>query len=262
MSSQSSISSYISNATFNTSRGISAFLDIDRIKGNPLYKCIVTGGRTNKINVLSKITGIYNPDAPFSVSVGSEYVDSFELPFDTSKLNAVANFAANMSGKTQFILKSLRMTEQRWNGSTSPEFNVKLDIPIIRASDASWSVLKYALQATTGTLNDYSSNGQTQTVDGSLQIFAPNGYRINYSKDANKQDTPSGTYTVQLGEGRTCWFRMSDAVITNSDVSISGKKYYDGNPTSISVSISFKYWRQPLFEDIVQWFPLANRISI
>lgn len=242
-------------------RNLTALLDIDRIKQNPLYKCTISGGRVNKAGGLlaSTITGIYNPDSMFEVSVGSEYVDTFTMPFDTSKLNEVGGFAENMSGKTQFILKSLRMTEQRWNGSTSPEFTIKLDIPIVRRTDASWKIMKYVLQATSGTLNDYAGAGQTQSADSALQIFAPNGYRVNYGTSAGSQDFPQGTYTIALGEGATRWFLMPQALITNASCAISGKKYYDGNPTSITVTISFKFWRQPMYEDIVDWFPLAKR---
>lgn len=235
-------------------------LDIDRIKKNPIYTVSITGGRSRIANftLSSTITGIYNPDAPFSISCGSEFVDTFELPPVVDKMNEVTGWAANMSGKTQFLLKSVRMTEQRWNGSTSPEFTVKFDIPIVRKKDAPWDIIKYVMQAVSPTLNDYNSEGKQITrAESSWTIFAPNGYKVNYSKSAKDADSPEGTYTIQLGLSPYCWFRMRNALITNIDCSISNKKYLDGNPVSVSVSVHFKFWRQPMYEDIVSWFPLG-----
>lgn len=240
---------------------ISCLLDIDRIKQNPIYQCTISGGKQLFGSAIKPIQGIYNSDAPFSISLSSEYSDTFELPF-ADKINEVTGFAANMSNKTQFILKSLRMTEQRWTGCSNPTFNIKIDIPIIRRSDAPWSIIKYVMQATSGTKNDYTANGQVQRTESAWQIFAPNGYKIIYDTSGKDSDRPDGTYSISLGCGSTCWFRMPNALITNVECSISNKKYYDGNPTSVSVSLSFMYWRQPLFEDIVEWFPLANKLLI
>lgn len=253
----SKLTLYDKGRTINTG-SFAGFLDVDRIRRNPIYKCSISGGR----NSLRSVVGIYNPDSPFTISVGSEYVDSFQLPSDIQdKMNqAVGGFAANVAGKSQFIFKSLAMTEQRWNGSTSPEFSIRLDIPIVRKEDAPWTIIKYVLQAVCGTQTDYQS-GQVQRAESAWQIFAPNGYSIQYAQSATGSDTPRGTYTIALGEGRTCWFRMHKALITNIDCQIGGKKYYDGNPTSVTVNVSFKYWRQPLYEDIVSWFPLANNLA-
>lgn len=256
----SSLTSYQGGYVLSRSK-FKEMLDVDRIKKNPLYTCVVSGGRSSLggIPFTSHIEGIYNPDAPFSVSLSSDFVDTFELPPQVDALNSVTGWAANMSGKTQFILKSLRMTEQRWNGCTSPEFHIKIDIPIVRKTDAPWSIIKYVVQATSPTLNDYNSQGsQVQRQESAWTIFAPNGYKVNYSKDGKSSDSPGGTYTISLGTGRTCWFLMHNALITNAECSLSGKKYYDGNPVSVTVSLSFKYWRQPMLEDIVQWFPLAR----
>ena len=251
----SSISLYNNQPGFTNRRATYlTYLDVERIKNNPVYKCTI-GSTSDGFKFWGGIEGIYNPDSPFNVNVGSSYNDSFELPFDTAKLNTALGFAANMSNQTQFIFKSLRMTEQRWAGSTSPEFTVKIDIPIIRKTDACWTVLDYLLRATSGSLNDNAGGSQVQSVDSAARIFAPNGYKIEYSTSANTQDTPKGTYVVQLGSGDACWFKMFNALITNMDFSIGNKKYYDGNPTSVTCTVHFKFWRQPLYEDIRSWFP-------
>ena len=257
---KSTLSIYNTANSKITGSTVRQFLDIDRIKQNPIYTAVISGGRTKLggFSLSSSITGIYNPDSPFTISTGSEYADTFELPPVVDKMNEVTGWAANMSGKTQFILKSVRMTEQRWNGSTAPEFNIKIDIPIVRKKDAPWSVIRYVTQATSATLNDYnSSGGQVTSPEAAWTIFAPNGYKVTYSKEAKDADKPQGTYTIQLGLGRYRWFCMQNALITSSNCSISGKKYEDGNPVSVSVSIGFKFWRQPLYEDIVNWFPLG-----
>lgn len=261
----SKLSKYVKNNngyTVNSSK-IRDLFDIERIAQNPLYTCTIAGGRSNigGFTLQNAIQGIYNPDAPFTISVGSEYQDTFTLPAGVDKINEVTGWGANMSGKTQFILKSLRMTEQRWTGSTAPEFSVKIDIPIVRKNNDAWKTLVYALQATLGTLNDYNGQGQVQSNESAWQIFAPNGYKVNYNSSSKGGDTPEGTYTIELGSGTKCWFRMRNALITNMDYSISNKKYYDGNPVSVSFTVHFKFWRQPLFEEVTDWFPLANRIS-
>lgn len=260
----SSLSKFKGSGLFNTgSRSFTGLLDVDRVKANPIYKCFIA----KKIavgNPVNYIQGVYNSDSQFSVSVGSEYVDQFELPEDAqnalTKLQGGMNWMRNMQEKSQFIVKSIRMSEQRWNGSTAPTFSVKIDIPIVRRADAPWEAIKYCLRATCGTLQEGGAGGQVQRMESAWQIFAPNGYKINYSDSANSHDTPEGTYTIALGEGRKCWFRMTDAVITNMDVSIGNKKYYDGNPTSVSIVVQFKFWRYPLYEDIITWFPLMRQV--
>lgn len=258
---KSTISQYSQGYTYyEGKRQLAAILDIDRIKNNPLYKCTVTGGkvRSGDSYVTGSIVGIYNPDSPFSMSTSSDYTDTFTLPFQDKldKLNEVGAWAQNMSGRTQFIIKSIRMTEQRWTGSTAPDFNIKIDIPIVRPKDGevAWDSIRYFLQATCGSINDYAGT-QKQSMESAWQIFAPNGYKVTYKKDSKSGDVPSGTYSISLGEGKSRWFSMTNALITNASPTISGKKYYDGNPTSISLNISFKYWRQPMYEDIINWFP-------
>lgn len=262
MANKSTLSQYTASSNITSNR-ITGLLDIDRVKANPLYRCTISGGRYasgNGKSAIASISGIYNSDAPFSISVGSEYADTFEMPEVIEKLNSALGWAANMSGKTQFILKSVRMTEQRWNGSTNPEFSVKIDIPIVRKKDAPWDVIKYVLQTTSGTMNDYNGAGQVQRAESAWQIFAPNGYKVNYRKRTGgpNSDSPEGTYTISLGSGSRCWFRMTNAIITNVDCSIGNKKYYDGNPTFVSVSIRFKFWRLALLEDMLNWFPLSS----
>ena len=257
----SSLSVYQAQTRLTSSK-IRTLLDVDRIKQNPIYTASIIGGRSlGSLGLLTQISGIYNPDSPFTISCGSEFVDTFELPPVVDKMNEVTGWAANMAGKTQFILKSVRMTEQRWNGSTAPEFSIKIDIPIVRKSDAPWKIIKYVMQATMPTLNDYNSKSgaQIQRTESSWTIFAPNGYKIHYSNSSKTSDYPEGAYTIELGRGAYTWFRMQHALITSMNCSISGKKYYDGNPVSVTVSVNFKYWRQPMFEDVVHWFPLANK---
>lgn len=257
--SQSTLTTYTPGYTVNPSKNITGLLDIDRIKANPLYQCTITGGRTI-FGMPSSITGIYDTDSSFTISTSSSYSDTFELPSIANKINEVTGFAANMAGKTQFILKSVRMTEQRWAGSSSPEFRAKINIPIVRKENAPWNMLKYVIQATSPTLDDYASNNQVSSTESSWVIYAPNGYGINYQTSAKDADRPKGTYTIQFGNGSTTWFKMPFAIITSSDATLSNKKYYDGNPTSIILNIGFKFWRQPLLTDIIDWFPLANKI--
>lgn len=263
---QSTIKKYSNNGyTVNKDSNIIGLLDIERIKKNPLYMCTISGGLDSfnqniKYFMPTYITGIYDTDSNFTLNLGSEYSDTFEMPGIVDKANEITGFAANFFGKTQFILKSVRMTEQRWTGSSCPEFNIAINIPIVRKaeSNAAWNVLKFVTQALSGTLNNYAGGTQTKSTEASYVIYAPNGYTIHYQNSAQDSDYPTGTYTVELGSGDSCWFRMPNALITNANVSISNKKYYDGNPVSVKVSISFKYWRQPLLEDIVSWFPKAH----
>ena len=152
------------------------------------------------------------------------------------------------------------MTEQRWNGSSEPTFNIKIDIPIVRKTNAQWLALQYALQAVSGTLNENGGNGQVQRFKSGWQIFAPNGYKVHYAGRAEDDDYPEGTHHIMLGSGNSRWFDMENAVITGISYAIGSKKYYDGNPTSVSLSIDFKYWRYPLYEQIIKWFPKIPKI--
>lgn len=239
------------------------FLDIDRIKQSPLYTCTVSCElpvQSSKNIVPFSFSGIYNSDSPFSIGIQSEYSDQFEQPDFLELANSVTALYSNMRDQSQFILKALRMTEQRWSGSTSPDFSIKIDIPIVRKTDACWTVLQYLVRATSGSLYDYSrETEQKQTTETGLFIYAPNSYHIQYGKDKGASDVPKGTHSIMLGSDPTTWFHMTDAVITDMDFSIGSKKYYDGNPTSVSCNIKFKYWRQPLFEDILNWFPLLKK---
>ena len=258
----STLSLYSKNDNiFGLSRSTFAgVLDIDRVKQNPIYTCSIFNKDT-----LRKVSGVYNSDSPFTISTTSNYEDQFEFPYQESinKLMAGGNWFRNMQGKSQFIFKSLRMTEQRWTGSESPTFQIRLDIPIIRRSDAPWTVIKHCLRATCGTRDEVVSNGsgkgQVQKTETGFQIFAPNGYRIEYANTASGKDIPRGTYTIRLGEGQKCWFVMEDALITSMNASIGSKKYYDGNPTTVSIDVGFKFWRYPLYEDIITWFPLMEK---
>lgn len=260
MSITSSLTKYKGTSLLNSKNDIQGLLDIDRIKNNPVYQCTLSGGRFNVGGVkgTKSIVGIYNSDAPFTISSQSNWEDTFEMPQVVDKLSGALNWVENMAGKTQFILKSLRMTEKRWTGSSAPTFSITIDIPIVRKKDAPWTVVKYVMQAVSGTMNDYNSQGQVTSAEDSFQIFAPNGYGVTYAKGAKDSDVPKGTYTVSLGSGSCCWFRMQNAVITSASCNIGSKKYYDGNPTFVSVSIGFEFWRQPLLEDIITWFPLAQ----
>lgn len=247
----SNLSTYKSKTNPN-STNLEGLLDIDRIYANPVYTCTISGNS-------GTIKGIYNSDSPFGISINSEFVDQFSLPPAIEQgldaLRSGTNWIANMSGKSQFILKSLRMTEQRWNGSSEPTFNIKLDIPIVRRTNVQWKVLQYALKAVSGTRTSPNANGQTQHIDEAWQIFAPNGYHVNYDNSAKGGDSPVGTHAITLGSGSSIWFNMSHAVITGISYSIGSKKYYDGNPTSVTLDVSFKYWRYPLYEEAIMWFP-------
>ena len=249
----STLSLYQSNIFNQSNRNFMGSLDVDRVKANPLYKCKIINEDNYKT-----IQGVYNSDAPFSVSASSNYEDQFEFPFQDqiNKIMAGGNWIRNMQGKSQFIFKSLRMSEQRWTGSESPSFPIRIDIPIIRASDAPWHTIRDCLEATCGTRNEKGLGGQVQKTETGFQIFAPNGYRVEYSTSATGRDVPKGTYTIQLGEGKDkCWFRMPNAIITSMNASIGSKKYYDGNPTFVSIDISFRFWRYALYEDVTTWFP-------
>lgn len=256
----STLSKYTGNMFNQNTRSFSGYLDVDRVKDNPLYKFYMAE-KVKQGASYSAIEGVYDSDSSFSISVGSNYEDQFELPFQdqVNKLMQTGNMMRNLQDASQFIVKSVRMTEQRWTGSTEPTFTVKVNIPIVRKKDAPWKMLQYCLKATSGTLQEYSPGGQVQRSESAFQIFAPNGYRIHYSNGANSKDTPYGTYAIALGAGSRCWFRMLDALITNIDYSIGNKKYYDGNPTSVVLTVSFKYWRYPLYEDIIKWFPLLHK---
>ena len=256
----STLTPYSKNIFNQNTRNFAGYLDIDRVKANPIYQCHITKKITQGQSP-SSIQGVYNSDTPFSVSTSSNYEDQFELPFQNEIQTAMAgvNWLQNMQDHAQFIFKSLRMSEQRWTGSESPTFNVKIDIPIVRKKDAPWKMLDYCLQATCGTLQEPRENGQVQRVESGFQIYAPNGYRVHYATDGKGHDSPGGTYAISLGIGDKCWFRMTDALITSMNATIGNKKYYDGNPTSISIDVGFKFWRYPLYEDIIQWFPLMHK---
>lgn len=264
----SSIGSYNQNSngyTVNKNPNMIGLLDIERIKANPLYQCTISGGTTLQKNgndyltIPSVISGIYDSDSNFTLSLGSEYTDTFEMPSVIDAVNDVTGFVSNFIGRTQFILKSTRMTEQRWTGSAYPEFNISINIPIVRKQDAAWSVIKFVTQATTGTLQDYARGGnQVKSTESSWLIYAPNSYTVHYKSSAQGEDYPTGAYTIELGKSPKCWFRMPNAIITSASCSISNKKYYDGNPVFVKVNIGFKFWRMPLLEDIVTWFPLAK----
>lgn len=251
----SSLSLFKRNSS-NRNSNFAGLLDVDRINANPVYTCYI---QKNGGGGIQSISGIYNSDAPFSVSIQSDFVDQFELPSDIqdgfNQLAAGGNWMRNMNGMSQFILKSIRMTEQRWNGSSAPEFSLKLDIPIVRQTNAQWKALKYALQAVSGTKDEQGGNQQVQRVESAWQIFAPNGYKVTYSSSAETADTPSGVHSIALGKGNANWFMMNNAVITSIQGDIGPKKYYDGNPTNVTISIRFKFWRYPLYEDVIQWFP-------
>lgn len=240
--------------TQSISNSLEGLLDVDRIYANPVYTCTIQGSS-------GIIKGIYNSDSPFGIGIESNFVDQFSLPPAIEQgleaLRAGTNWIANMSGKSQFILKSMRMTEQRWDGSSSPTFQIRIDVPIVRRTDVQWKVLQYALKATAGTRTSPNANGQTQHIDEAWVIYAPNGYHVNYSS-GDQGDQPVGTHTIQLGSGNSVWFRMTNAVITSMNFSIGPKKYYDGNPTSVSLDIGFKYWRYALYEEAIKWFPKLN----
>lgn len=259
---QSNIQKYNNGYTVNKNKNIIGLLDIERIEANPLYKCTISGSSSvynQKVKSFmpSSISGIYDTDSNFTLSLGSEYSDTFEMPDIVNDINSITGFAANYFGRTQFILKSVRMTEQRWTGSSAPTFNISINIPIVRKPEAAWNVLKFISQALSGTINNYAGGGQTKSTESAYVIYAPNGYTIHYKDSKQDSDYPTGTYTIELGSGTSCWFRMPNALITNASFSISNKKYYDGNPVSVKVNISFKWWRQPLLEDIIEWFPKA-----
>lgn len=241
--------------TTSISDNFRGILDIDRIYANPVYACSIS--KINGAAGNQSIEGIYNSDSPFNISITSNYVDQFELPIQPGldALNPAVNWARNMQGKSQMILKSLRMTEQRWNGSTEPTFRLSIDIPIVRRTDAQWKAIQYALQAVSGTKDEVGGNSQVQRIESAWQIFAPNGYKVVYAKTAEGHDEPQGTHNIVLGKGEAKWFQMINAIITDVDCSIGPKKYYDGNPTSVTISIQFKFWRYPLYEDVISWFP-------
>lgn len=259
----SSLSILSSSKNVVTKDRFTGFLDIDRIKKNPLYTCTVSCElpMQNSLGKRFEFSGIYNSDAPFSIGIQSEYSDQFEMPdWAGDTASAVTALYANIRNQSQFILKALRMTEQRWSGSSSPEFSIKIDIPIVRKSDACWTVLQYLVRATSGSLYDYSrETEQKQTTETGLFIYAPNSYHIQYATNKGQADVPKGVHSIMLGSDPTTWFHMTNAIITSMDFSIGSKKYYDGNPTSVSCNIRFKFWRQPLFEDIINWFPLLGK---
>lgn len=256
----STIKQYSKNIFNQDDRKFAGYLDIDRVKANPIYQCVISK-KITKGATYSAIHGVYNSDTPFTISTGSNYEDQFEIPFQDEINHAMAgvNWLRNMQNQSQFIFKSLRMSEQRWTGSEPPTFSIRLDIPIVRKSDAPWKMIDYCLQATCGTRNEHGGHNQVQRTESGFQIFAPNGYRIVYSQDAHSSDTPLGTYAISLGVGDKCWFRMTDALITSMNATIGNKKYYDGNPTTVSIDVGFKFWRYPLYEDIIKWFPLMHR---
>lgn len=259
----SSLSILSNSENIITKDKFTGFLDIDRIKQSPLYTCTVSCELPvqNSAGKRFSFSGIYNSDSPFSIGIQSEYSDQFQLPnWGEEGLDSLTSLYANARNQSQFILKALRMTEQRWSGSTSPEFSIKIDIPIVRKADVCWSVLYYLIRATSGSLYDYSrETEQKQTTETGLFIYAPNSYHIQYAKDKGAADIPKGVHSIMLGSDPTTWFHMTNAIITSMDFSIGSKKYYDGNPTSVSCNIHFKYWRQPLFEDIINWFPLLGK---
>lgn len=256
------LSLYEDNIFNQGSRNFNGVLDIDRIKANPIYRCTISRKIDGAALTSRTITGVYNADSPFSIGINANYEDQFELPFQSffDQLMAGGNWARNMTGHSQFILKSLRMTEQRWTGSEAPTFSIRMDIPIIRRNDAPWEVVKYCIRATSGTLQEYSDNGQVQRIESAFQIFAPNGYRIQYATTATSSDVPYGVYRISLGVGSCCWFDMQDAIITGMNATLGSKKYYDGNPTTVSVDVNFKYWRYPTYEDVIKWFPKMSNI--
>lgn len=260
----SSLSILSNSENIITKDKFTGFLDIDRIKQSPLYTCTVSCGlpaQTSDDIIEFSFSGIYNSDSSFNLGIQSNYSDQFQQPnFLDDTANSITSFYANMRNQSQFILKALRMTEQRWSGSTSPDFSIRIDIPIIRRTDACWSVLQYLTRATAGSLYDYSrETNQKQTTEAGLLIYAPNSYHIQYATESGQADVPKGTHIIQLGLSPTTWFCMTDAVITSMDFSIGSKKYYDGNPTSVTCNIRFKFWRQPLYEDIINWFPLLAK---
>ena len=245
----------------NTNNNLSCLLDIDRIKANPLYQCTITGGMNyGNSNVPSSIVGIYDSDSPFSIDGSSEWEDTFDQPSVLGSANSVTGFASNMSGKTQFSLKALSLTEKRWSGTTSPKFSTRINIYVVRKSDKPWYTIMFALQSVLGTFKDYrGGNSQIQSTESSWAIYSPNNYRVNYRSNSKGQDTPEGTYSISFGSGQYCWFRMNNIIIDDVRCSINNKKYEDGNPVSVTLDISFEFWRMPLYEDVISWFPLADR---
>ena len=257
----SSSSTRVNPVASYSSSGADNFLDIDKIRANPLYTCYVTlpNGRV--------LTGLVDSGNTFEISTGAKYEDTASMPSFADVLNEVAGIAANMSGQTQFIAQSIRMTEARWTGCENPSFNLKLDIPIIRSSDDPWKYLDYILMCTTPrTSNDagvvMGGGGQQQAamqqIAQQLLIYAPNGYKINYDKSGNENDSPSGTVSIKIGN----WFEAHNMLITDAQVSIAGKKLYTGDPISLSIQFTFRFWRLPMYSDIRSWFPKIKYINV
>src|SRR5574344_270352 len=124
MKSSSSISVY-SKANAIKSADASLFLDIDRVRANPVYKTVVTrpDGR--------KIIGILDTGNNGDISTGATYQGTMSMPSFAETLNAVSGLVANsMSGTSQFICQSIRMTEARWTNTENPSFTLRIDIPV------------------------------------------------------------------------------------------------------------------------------------
>lgn len=239
-----------------TSSAANNFLDIDAIRANPLYTCYIT------LPTGLQITGIVDSGNTFEVSTGAKYEDTASMPSFADALNEVAGLAANLSGQTQFIAQSIRMTEARWTGCENPSFNLKLEIPIIREADDPWKYLDYILMCTTPrTSNDAGvvtgGGSKLQQTANELLIYAPNGYRINYDKSGHENDSPQGTVSIKIGN----WFEAHNMLITDAQVSISGKKLYTGDPISISIQFTFRYWKLPTYADMRSWFTRMKLIS-
>ena len=239
----SKVSSFVQQNISSSSS--SQYLDIDRIRANPVYATYIT------IDNGIQLQGLLDSGQTFDISTGAEYTETTSMPSFASELNGIAGVIANTTDTAQFSLKATRLSELAWSACKVPSFTIALEVPIVRATDDPWKYIDFQLQCT------MPSQAANDSVVGGLALKAPNDYRVTYG-DGQNNDIPHGTVTLQIGN----WFRAPRMVILDAQTSISGKKHYDGTPMSVNVMMTFRFWRQPTYEDAISWFILAGNSSV
>jgi hypothetical protein len=223
------------------SGGNQAYLFLDQMMQNPKYRTVIH--LPSSVGGVSTIVGI--SEGPFGFQGKSDWkalADQGNGALATADQSlALLKAAGNASGLTeadkgQLNIKSVWLTESRWNGSDSPVFNFKLILPSYNSS-AGTSPMDYVKLL-------MKCVYPTQKTVGLLT--APLGY------DISDGDTPINTITVTRGN----FFRAPNQVMKSVSCSVSQEMMDDGYPLYVEANIEFMPWRMPTYDDVMSYFIL------
>ena len=253
-------------------RSSTKYIDYDRLKHeNKENLCTISVNNSSA----GSITGILDTQSNISIGAKADYKDYWDnlQAFQTLQnyQGLVGSAAGGEKQMPQVSLKSLRLSEQNYMGSTVNDFNIKINVPIISQNDDPWGIaigmLEYVIGERSSDISisdifGIESNKIQSFVSGAekeLVIYAPHRYRIRWSnnditKAGGAEDRPEGCANIRIGSR----FKFDNMLITNVSCDFNNIVYVDGKVTDLGIQFSFRPWRLPDLSEVKRWFALRR----